>query len=84
MEIGARTEPLILVVDFTSDPVQRGLARAVGRGVHRERRNQFQASGPRSERDEARERAGFEQSADRLEEHNGADNVDLTMSGIER
>jgi hypothetical protein len=74
-----RTQPRVLEVDFTRDPVQRGLARGVRRQVQRVRRREVKAPRHGADGDEARQRAGLEQRADGLEEHDGAEDVDLRV-----
>jgi hypothetical protein len=68
-------------VDLTRDPIERGLARGVRREVQRVRRREVQASRHGADGDEARQRAGLEQRPDGLEEHDGAEDVDLRMGG---
>lgn len=64
-------------MDLPRDPVQRGLARAIGREVQCPWRKHPEASPHRANGDEARQHAGFEHFADGLEEYDGAEDVDL-------
>lgn len=71
------TEPFILKVDLPRDPIQRRLARTIRADVDGVRGETLDAARERADGDEARERAGFEQRVDGLEEDDGAADVDL-------
>jgi hypothetical protein len=77
IHLEARTQPRILAVDLARHPVQRGLARAVRPAVDGHARDQLDAARPGADGDEPRRGARLQQRADGLEEHDGAEDVDL-------
>jgi hypothetical protein len=77
----SRTEPFVLEVDLARHPVQRGLARAVGRHVHPRGPDRREAPRAGADGDEPRRGAGLERGAEGLEEHDGAEDVDLPSVG---
>jgi hypothetical protein len=64
-------------VDLPRSPIQRGLARAIRRLVQAARVDGPQAARAGADGDEPRLRAGVQRVADGLEEHDGAEDVDL-------